>query len=136
MNAQTLKKKKNLLSEKAAPAKLKLTESQISKKSARKIETAFQNKLESLRAKIDKADRAMIEALAHRTNIVEKIGRAKKKHGEPLRQKSRWNQLLRDRIRQATQLGVDRKLILAIFECIQKESIARQARAESKGRKK
>lgn len=100
------------------------------------FEDAFNKKLQSLRDKIDSADRSMIQALARRSAIVEKIGLLKKSYGEPFHQKSRWNQLRRERAKFAAELGVDRQLILAIFECIQEESISRQSRAKFKGLKK
>lgn len=128
-----IRKLKNNVSLKILRPKRNQSQSQ---KTDRRIEATFNKKLQSLRDKIDTADRSMIHALARRSAIVEKIGFLKKSHGEPLRQKSRWNQLRRERAKFATGLGVDRKLILAIFECIQKESISRQSRAKSKGPKK
>ena len=128
-----IRKLKNNVSLKILRPKRNQSQSQ---KTDRRIEATFNKKLQSLRDKIDTADRSMIQALARRSAIVEKIGFLKKSHGEPLRQKSRWNQLRRERAKFATGLGVDRKLILAIFECIQKESISRQSRAKSKGPKK
>jgi len=128
-----IRKLKNNASLKTLRSKRNQSQSQ---KTDRRIEAAFNKKLQTLRDKIDTADRSMIQALARRSAIVEKIGFLKKSHGEPFRQKSRWNQLRRERAKFATGLGVDRKLIFAIFECIQKESISRQSRAKSKGPKK
>ena len=101
-----------------------------------KKELHFQKKLARLRLQIDKADHALIKALGRRSKVVEKIGAAKKTHGEPFQQKNRWTQLMRDRKRQAREHGVDQQLIVEIFDSIQKESISRQARAKSKGKKR
>ena len=98
-------------------------------------EKQFKKRLAKLRLQIDTVDRALIKALARRSQIVDKIGVAKKAEGAQVVQKSRWNQLVKDRTRFAASLGVDKKLIHRIFECIQKESISRQARAKSKGKK-
>jgi chorismate mutase len=97
----------------------------MSSKSKRQYET----RLKKLRQKIDKVDRTLLKTLARRFQIVERVGALKRKSGVTIRQRSRWSELMRERIRLAKRLGLRASLVRLIFESIQEEAIACQTRA-------
>ncbi|MEO7162080.1 MAG: chorismate mutase [Bdellovibrionia bacterium] len=70
--------------------------------------------IELLRKKIDNLDTRLIAILKKRFQIVRKIGKLKKEMSIPVFQKSRWTQLIRDRIK----LGIEadgQKTISSLF---------------------
>ena len=78
------------------------------------------------RRRIDQADRDLVKALAARFQAVKKIGQVKVKWGIPVVQSTRWNQLMRDRLKLAKKYGVAPALIKKINELIQKEAVSLQ----------
>lgn len=96
----------------------------------------YEKKISVLRKKIDAADKVLIKTLATRGHIVDQIGRLKKMSQTPIRQKSRWRQLMKSRLDLAKKLNVDKKLITHLFELIQRDSIRRQSSIKLKSQKK
>jgi chorismate mutase len=98
--------------------------------------------LKKLRLEIDKVDRDLLKSLARRNRSIERMARLKYDKGLGVRQKSRWAEVMRDRLARAESLGVDTQLIEKIFKEIQRESIQRQNRLmqsfarDAKGKKK
>ena len=83
----------------------------------------FESTIEDLRAKIDRIDHELIEALNQRMNIVKNIGEEKlKKSVQPL-QIERMNMLLENRIQAAEDLGLNTTYIKKLYELIHTESI-------------
>ncbi len=84
--------------------------------------------LRQLRKKIDQADRALIKALGNRFKAVKEVGVLKRKLKLQIVQKSRWNEVLRDRIRAARSEKVSITMVKKIFEIIHGEAIRIQRR--------
>lgn len=78
----------------------------------------YQTKLENFRKKIDLVDQLLINSLKKRFELVKKIGRLKKEIGLPALDKKRWQEVLRSRIKKASELGLSKKLIKKIYEII------------------
>ena len=97
----------------------------VSKSSSRggQSQKSAQKQLDHLREKIDHVDKILIQALADRMNVAEKIGVLKKKEGLPIVQPSRWHTLMAERLALATRFDLDLALIDKIFRLIHQESI-------------
>lgn len=83
----------------------------------------FISQLEQLREKIDQLDQEIVEILAMRRDLIEKIGEYKKENNVTVFQLERWNEILNSR----TQWGKSKKLsteyIHEIYKAIHDESI-------------
>ena len=88
--------------------------------------------LQDCRRTIDNADRALFSALSHRFKAVEKVGKIKHKNAMPLYQKARWQEVVKDRIEQATALKVDARFTRALLALIHKEAIRIQKKEKKK----
>jgi len=86
----------------------------------------FQGKLEELRSEIDKIDQQLIDIIAQRMSIVEKIGKYKKENKITILQLKRWNQIFRERIENGEEHGLSREFIMKLLEIVHEESIQRQ----------
>ncbi len=80
------------------------------------------NDLEALRARIDAADRRLLEALADRFAAVAEIGALKRQRGEPVVQPERWAALVRERLEWAAALGVDARFCEALLALLHREA--------------
>lgn len=87
----------------------------------------FNESLEDLRAKIDRIDNEIIDVLAERMGIVEKIGEYKKDNNVTTLQMNRWDAILDDRTKKAVSKGLTGDYIKEIYKLIHKESIKRQS---------
>jgi len=90
--------------------------------------TEAQNTLENLRFELNKLDSSIIEILAKRKEIVTKIAKAKKTLNMALVQTEQWELTLRKRLVEASEYGLDKDFISAVFNIIHGESIAIQNR--------
>ncbi len=86
----------------------------------------FADELASLRAKIDNVDRELMEALAARMAIVEKLGEYKRDNNVAVLQLDRWKQVHVDRASQAKGLGLYPEFIEEFFKLVHLESIRKQ----------
>ena len=84
------------------------------------------NTLEKLREQIDKIDYKMLDLLAQRMGLVEKIGQFKKENNITILQPERWNEIVITRSGTAKKTALPKELILKIFELIHEESIRKQ----------
>jgi len=84
--------------------------------------------LKLLRAKIDKADKELLIALASRMKTVRKIGHIKRKLGIPIKQMGRWNEVMRSRLSKAKNLGLDPDFTRLFFQQIHREALKIQKR--------
>ena len=82
--------------------------------------------LNNLRKEIDVIDDELLNLIAKRMNISEKIGDFKKEHKVTVLQMDRWKQVLEDRINKGANLGLKEDSVKEIFEIIHKDSIDRQ----------
>lgn len=90
--------------------------------------TGTNRSLKRLRTRIDRADRALLEALSARFRAVLEVGELKRELGLPVVQKNRWLELMEDRLRQANRLELSKDFIQAVFKLIHKEAIRLQSR--------
>ena len=86
----------------------------------------FQNKLSTLRAKIDVADNQLIELLSKRMKISDEIGQVKKAQNVSVLQTKRWNEILGKMILDGEEKGLSEEFILRMFKAIHQESINHQ----------
>ncbi len=78
------------------------------------------------RKEIDVIDDELLNLIAKRMNISEKIGDFKKEHKVTVLQMDRWKQVLEDHINKGANLGLKEDSVKEIFEIIHKDSIDRQ----------
>lgn len=72
----------------------------------------------TLRKQIDHIDYQLLDLLARRIGVVQKIGRLKKEHGIPARNNERWQELLADRIAYGTKHQIPAERIHQIWTII------------------
>lgn len=82
--------------------------------------------LQNYRKEIDVIDDELLNLIAKRMNISEKIGNFKKEHKVTVLQMDRWKQVLEDHINKGVHLGLNEESVKDIFEIIHKDSINRQ----------
>ncbi len=88
--------------------------------------------LEELRQEIDSFDDKLLDILNGRMAVSRKIGEYKKKHNITILQASRWDELLKRRIKVAGKKGLSEEFITKIFKAIHQESINHQTRVMNK----
>lgn len=86
----------------------------------------FRDELAALRKVIDGIDEEIVQALARRLSVVEKIGEYKKEHGVTILQIDRWLEILRTRTAAAQALDIDKETIADLCRLLHKASIRRQ----------
>ena len=79
-----------------------------------------------LRSYIDDLDEKIIELLADRMNISEKIGDYKRKNKMTIFQLERWKTIFENRSMQGNSLGLSKEFLQKFLESVHKESIRRQ----------
>ncbi|WCT10980.1 chorismate mutase [Mucilaginibacter jinjuensis] len=82
--------------------------------------------LAELRANIDKIDDLVIQKLAERMQIVEKIGNYKKDNGITILQVNRWDEILKKGVQYGKALKLDEDFTEKLLELIHSESIRKQ----------
>ena len=92
----------------------------------------FNASLEALRESIDRIDHDMLDVLAQRMRIVEKIGEAKRTNNIMPLQVARWKALLEERLQRAGELGLSAEYIKALYDVIHAESVRRQSEIMSR----
>lgn len=86
----------------------------------------FNDQLEELRRKIDNIDREILETLAARMAIVEKIGEYKKENNVTTYQVKRWDDIMKNRSELAKKMNLNSEFVVEIYKIIHEESIRRQ----------
>lgn len=86
----------------------------------------FTDKLASLRENIDKIDDQIIQKIAERMQVVQKIGEYKRDNGVTILQVNRWDQILNKRSAFAGALKLDLNFTEKLLELIHSESIRKQ----------
>ena len=84
--------------------------------------------LEHLRSVMDGVDAEILDLLARRMELAERIGGVKKVLGMTAFQSGRWAEIVETRTSRATELGLAEPLVLALWEKIHHESVKRQLR--------
>lgn len=90
------------------------------------------DKLAELRAQIDKIDDLLIQKVAERMQIVEKIGNYKKDNGITILQVNRWEEILNKRITYASALKLGKEFTEKFLELLHSESIRKQTEIMNK----
>ena len=90
------------------------------------VDQVFINQLEQLRGKIDDIDREIIEAVATRMRIIEKIGDYKKDNNVTVFQLDRWKEILETRSEWGKAMLLDKNFIEEMYKVIHSESIKTQ----------
>lgn len=83
----------------------------------------FINQLEIIREQIDQADREILEAIATRLSLVEKIGEYKKENNVAIFQISRWKEILQSRSEWAKAMNLDPEFIRELYRHIHQQSV-------------
>ncbi len=86
----------------------------------------FNNKLATLRTKIDVIDHQLIEILGKRMKIADQIGELKRANNVAILQSKRWNEILGRMILEGEEHLLSEEFILRIFKAIHQESINHQ----------
>lgn len=86
----------------------------------------FQSVMEQIRTKIDSVDRQLVEMLAARMALVEKLAEYKRDNNVTLFQPDRWKEILQSRTNLATKLNLYPELVEEIYKIIHMESIRKQ----------
>ncbi len=96
----------------------------------------FNNKLEELRNLIDDIDTDILNKIAHRMSIVDKIGEYKKENEVTILQLERWKEILDTRGNHAKGLSLEPEFVKTLLDLIHKLSIQRQTEIMNEGIKK
>ena len=88
----------------------------------------FNNQLETIRQQIDKADREILEAIATRLSLVEKIGEYKKENNVAIFQISRWKEILQSRADWSKAMNLDPEFIRELYRHIHQQSVRIQSK--------
>jgi len=86
----------------------------------------FTDKLADLRSGIDKIDDQIIQKIAERMQVVQKIGEFKRDNGVTILQVNRWDQIMNKRSAFAKALKLDLNFTAKLLELIHSESIRKQ----------
>ncbi len=108
------------------PLQLSEVMSQLKIRDEKSDNEAFLNQLEDLREKIDQADREIVEAIAARMRIVDRIGEYKKENNVTIFQLERWKEILETRPQWAKALLLNENFIQELYKIIHSESIKSQ----------
>jgi chorismate mutase len=118
------------------PARLAeiLEQLRVSKKSS--SNALFLNQLENLREKIDHLDQEIIDTLATRSKLIEKIGEYKKENNVTVFQLERWNEIMKTRPEWGEQAHLAKEFIMELYRVIHDESIRVQTEMMNKAESK
>ena len=97
--------------------------------------SALQEVIDAERLKLDEVDRAMVDLLRQRMDIVEALGHLKVQHGVGIFQMDRWFDLLQQRGEQAETLHLNRAFVEELFQTVHKYSVEQQLRLYDASRK-
>jgi chorismate mutase len=107
-----------------------LVQLRVSEKSS--SNAIFLNQLEDLREKIDHIDQEMIETLATRMRLIERIGEYKKDNNVTVFQLERWNEIMKTRPDWGHQANLARDFVKELYRVIHDESIRIQTEMMNK----
>lgn len=88
--------------------------------------------LKDLRRQIDDLDQSLLELLAKRMRVSREIGTFKKEHDMVIVQTDRYEDILKRRIAEATNMGMNPEFMRVVLEAIHEESVRQQLEIVSK----
>ncbi len=83
----------------------------------------YQHHIEHLRHEIDELDNDIMNMIANRMKIAERIGEYKKRNNIAILQTGRWNEILETAVRQGKAKGLSEEFVKNFFKAIHDESI-------------
>ncbi|MBS0011546.1 MAG: chorismate mutase [Bacteroidales bacterium] len=95
-------------------------------RSTKPQDPGFRDLLEELRNQVDSIDQQLIDLLASRLGIIDRIGEYKCSNNVAVLQMDRWLEILRTRLEQADKAGLDRDFVEKYLKLMHQESIRRQ----------
>lgn len=95
-------------------------------KEATSDNTAFINILEEIREQIDEADREILESIARRMSLVEKIGEYKKANDVTIFQVDRMNEIVKSRKEWGDAMNLTNDFVEELYKIIHIASVKRQ----------
>ncbi len=101
-----------------------ITDLQLRLDKAEKLE--IQTELEEYRKEIDAIDELIIQQMAQRFQISRKIGNYKKRNNLLVLQMSRWENILEQRVKIGTAMGISNDFMTALLKLVHEESINQQ----------
>lgn len=75
-------------------------------------------KILSLRRRIDEIDEQILRLLKERVEIGKIIGKTKREHGTPVKDRQREDELYKRIVRRASELGLDPRDVRAVYQKI------------------
>jgi len=114
------------------PSRLNEILTQLKIRETSSTDQQFNDHLDELREKIDNVDRELIEILAQRMAIVEKIGEYKKQTNVTTFQVKRWDDIMKNRGEQAKKMNLSEAYVIELFKVIHEESIRKQTEIMTK----
>ncbi len=84
------------------------------------------NRLQKLREKIDYTDVLILKLLAKRMELVERVGKYKRKNRMDVLQQDRWEQVLSSKVEKGEKLGLSEEYIKEVWNVFHKYSIKLQ----------
>lgn len=92
-----------------------------------KLNVNTKGKLEELRSEIDQLDIELLQILAKRMGVIDKIGQHKNENDITILQMKRWAGIIEDRLSIGSQLDLNKEFLKRILNIIHKESMQRQS---------
>lgn len=84
------------------------------------------NDLLMIREQIDLVDNYLMNSIFKRNELIKKVKEIKEKNKLPIIDNNRFNDLLKERVSSAKELGIDESFVKDLFNLIHKNSIKRQ----------
>ncbi len=107
----------------------------LEQRKSRPTDPDTQDRLEDLRTMIDELDHRIVQELASRMDIAERIGAHKKEKGIQILQLERWEKILKDRKDLGNALGLSSEFMQEFLDAVHKGSIKRQMGVMYEGKK-
>ena len=108
------------------PTKLKQIMEDLKIKKTTETAPEYRESLENLRAQINVVDEQLIQLLAKRMQVADKIGELKKEKNVAVLQSRRWNEILGNMVLEGSSKGLSEEFVLKMFKAIHQESINHQ----------
>ena len=80
----------------------------------------------SLREQVDSLDSELLELLAQRMDVTDRIGRLKRKNAMTIVQPGRYDELMHLRVEEGESLGLNSDFVKALLAVVHEESVRRQ----------
>ena len=84
---------------------------------------SYKHLLNEIRESIDEVDKEIVDIIAKRQDLVEKIGEFKKEQDLNTFQVNRWNEVLKSRLEWASEKGLDKDFVEDLYKVIHLGSI-------------